>query len=251
MAGGTTAPGAAIGSATTSARDIAALGHGLPAVAHGRRSRRARFLRRLLGVSLTAVVVALFGGAGSAAAGTYSVYADCNNNQAWTAKSGARGNLVAYTDCNASAIPAGMKMYVPPQNDDRHFNNAGDTASFTFSAPTGTRIFGIDWHGTAFEGASSFCWGATVCSKEAWNYNSALLADNPFRFVGLRCAPDNIGTCATVSGPSLRGKDVGGFVGGLNEGGLAFFVACSDATCPAQTDDDAGHFYSRAWLAVA
>src|SRR3954452_6244246 len=103
MAGGTTAPGAAIGSATRSASAIAALAQGLPAVAHGRRSRRARFLRRLLGVSLTAVVVALFAGAGSAAAGTYSVYADFNNNQAWAAKSGARGNLVAYTDCNASA----------------------------------------------------------------------------------------------------------------------------------------------------
>src|SRR4051794_7146307 len=72
MAGGTTAPGAAIGTATTSARAIAALGHGRRNAGFRGHTRRTRVLRRLLGAPLMAVVVALFAGAGSAAAGTYS-----------------------------------------------------------------------------------------------------------------------------------------------------------------------------------
>jgi hypothetical protein len=202
-------------------------------------------------LALAVVALSVTLGAAEALAGTYSVTADCNSNHAWTPSAGSRGTMPAYTDCNGANIPGGMKMFVSPQNDDAHWNAKGDIASFTFRAPTGTRIFGVDWRATAYEGTTSFCWASSSCLQRPWRYTSGLLADNPIRSVGLYCGTENIGHCAVQSGPSSRGKSLGGYVPGLNEGALAFYVGCEKADCPAKSDGDPGHFYSRAWLSVS
>jgi hypothetical protein len=222
-------------------------------MAGGTRTReRGRFRRRWarwVAVGWAAVTAGLCVAVTDAHAGTYSVWANCSANHSWTAAAGSRGSLPAYTDCNGANVPAGMKMFATPQNDTSHFSANGDQASFTFRAPTGARIFGLDYDATTYWGATSFC--LFTCSSSPWSYQTGLLADNPLRETGLHCASDNLGQCYTQSGPSYRGKVVNNSLAGLNEGSLSFFVKCAGASCPSQSDGDAGHFYSRAWLSVS
>ena len=230
MAGGTSAPAAVAGTTASIVSPAAAVGcASTQGDSMGRRlRRRAARLRLVAGAVAFAAATCL--AHADAQAGTYSVWAHCYDNHSFTPSSGSAGNLVAHTSCDGAGLPQGMQMHAVPHNDHTHFSREGDAAGFRFAAPAGTRIHGLKWDGTVYEGITSYC--AWFCDKGLWRYHSGILGDNPLREFGLHCSTDNLGACASVSGQSIFPKDVQGYSAGLNEGAVAFYVGCSEGPCP-------------------
>src|SRR3954454_23399154 len=85
---------------------------------------------------LCAIVVSAVACAPSAAsAQSYTVYADCGNNQSWSPDT--RPGYAGYTDCTGGEL-SGIKTYVVPENAPFSANSGG--AWQNFDAPGGTRI---------------------------------------------------------------------------------------------------------------
>jgi hypothetical protein len=246
MAGGTSALAAVAGTTTSSA---AAAGCVVTRGEAMRRRLKRRAARLRLVAGVVSFAVATCAAATEAHAGTYSVWAHCYDNHSFVPASGSAGNLNAFTSCDARGFPAGMKMRALAHSDDSHFSREGDRASFRFKAPSGTRISGLRWKGTVYEGPTSFC--LMLCSIQGdWRYHSGILGDNPAREFGLHCSNDNLGACAGVRESSAFPKDVEGNASGLSDGAVTFYVECSGDRCPSDSDGDAGHNFSRAWLTI-
>src|SRR5215211_1257126 len=161
-----------------------------PAAGGGRSTRLAQ---ALLGAFLLTLAFAAF--APQADAQGYSVDFNCERADGWGPGS-SNENFAAWRDC-AGGWLSGMKTYVVPHNDGR---TSTGSAYHSFTAPSGTRISGLDWEGNKFYGFTSagFFGGG-------WAFKTALLGDN-FREIDRNayCYTDNFGEC--FSGDSVSGN---------------------------------------------
>src|SRR5918998_299298 len=152
-------------------------------------------LRRCAGLfALVATALAMM--APAADAQTYSLHADCNRADGWTA--GGDANYAAYRTCEGGWL-AGMRTLVAPHNDGRV---ADGTAAWTFSAPAGTKIAGLQWSGNKYYGVSSAAW-----LGGGWALRTGMFGDG-FREIDNQadCYTHNLGACfsGASSNPNAR-----------------------------------------------
>ena len=189
---------------------------------------------------LAALIVVAVAWAPSAGAPGYSVYADCERSDGWHAQ--ADENLGAYRTCDGGWL-AGLRTLVSVHEGSRHTDGA---ASWKFSAPTGTRITGLQWSGNKYHGGSSVGGG--------WAYRTGMFGD-AFRAIDSQadCYTHNMGSCYSGAASNPNPKSVSShYVAGLNEGVVGFYTRCVPGpnNCVTGSDGLAGHNFTRSALVV-
>src|SRR4051812_26637545 len=182
----------------------------------------------------------------SASAQAYSVYANCNRADGWSA-SASSANWAAFNDCGGWR--PGLKSYVVPNNDARTDTGSG---GWSFRAPAGTRIGGLEWEGYKYHGVTSGGW-----LGGGWLYRTSVFGDGlrPIDAQGICDENTFLVTNSCYSGafsePAPKAVPAH-YVGGLNEGIVGFGVSCvaTPNPCPANSDGMNSHGYTRAALAL-
>jgi hypothetical protein len=163
---------------------------------------------RQAAVVLAASLVAFLGWAQGAQAQGYSVYADCNRSDGWNAQGD--DNYGAYRDCGGGWL-GGMRTLVAPHGDGRVANGS---AAYSFSAPGGTKIVGLQWSGNKYHGVSSAGW-----LGGGWAFRTGMFGDG-FRNIDgeADCYTYNYGACFSGAASDPNAKSIPDHhVGGLNE----------------------------------
>ena len=189
---------------------------------------------------------AVFGlaAAGRASAQGYSIYADCNRSEGWSTVGDA--NYGAYRTCEGGWL-GGLRTLVTPSAGS---GVANGSAAFSFAAPGGTKIVGLQWSGSKYHGVSSAGW-----IGGGWALRTGMFGDN-FRNIDseAECYTHNYGACFSGAASDPNAKSIPDHhVGGLNEGVIGFYTQCTPLpnNCPVNSDGMAGHNFTRAALVVS
>ena len=198
--------------------------------------------RAILTVLVTLAAMAAM--ASVAHAQGYSIYADCNRSEGWNPQGDE--NYGAYRDCGGGWL-SGMRTLVTPHNDGRYANG---TAAYTFNAPGGTKVVGLQWSGAKYYGVSSAGWFGG-----GWAFRTGMFGDN-FRSIDgeADCYTHNLGACFSGAQGDPNAKSISDHhVGGLNDSVLGFYTQCTPVpnSCPAHSDGQGGHNLTRAGLVVS